>query len=109
MLLFRYSNPAIVLYKSMVSLLIRMLALLGLLWTGKQVAHQVSSAFHPRKDVDGNPSGQEIQGDMVKDPVCQTYIPKSLAIEKKIEGQIYYFCGAECATKFLEQAQPKTS
>ena len=56
----------------MVALLIRLLALLGLLWTGKHVLHQVASAFQPRQPGDDNASDREITGEMVKDPVCQT-------------------------------------
>ena len=92
----------------MVSLLIRLLALLGLLWTGKHVVHQVSSALHPNQNVDDNTAEREIDGEMVKDPICQTYIPKAIAIRKNINGEIHYFCGDECASKFSEQHQSET-
>jgi uncharacterized protein len=91
------------------SLIIRLLALLGLLWTGKQVVHQVSSALHPRPKGDQQASEGEITDEMVKDPVCQTYIPKSLAIQKTITGEIRYFCSEECVSKFLAQSQSKTA
>ena len=93
----------------MVSLLIRLLALLGLLWTGKQVIHQISTVFRPRQNGEGNASERAANGEMVKDPICQTYIPASLALQKTINGQIYYFCGEECASKFSEQRQSETS
>ncbi len=90
----------------MVSLFIRLLALVGLLWTGKQVAHQISSAVRPGKQQSGkDPTAHGIEGDMVHDPVCQTYIPKSLAIQKTIDGKTVYFCSQECAAKFI--GQPK--
>ncbi len=92
----------------MVSLLIRLLALLGLLWTGKHVAHQVSSALHPNQKADENSSERELDGEMVRDPVCQTYIPKAIAIRKNINGEIRYFCSDECASKFSEQRQSET-
>ena len=85
------------------SLLIRLLALLGLLWTGKHVVNQVSSVLHPNQHVDDNTSEREIDGEMVKDPICQTYIPKAIAIQKNINGAIHYFCSDECATKFSER------
>jgi uncharacterized protein len=91
-----------------VSLLIRLLALLGLLWTGKQVVNQVSSTFHPHQNVDDNASERETNGEMVKDPVCQTYIPKSLAVQKKIDGEMFYFCSEECLLKFAEQHRVET-
>jgi YHS domain-containing protein len=92
----------------MVSILIRLLALAGLLWTGKQVAHHVSSAIRPRQQKNTASSDQKNSGEMVKDPVCQTYIPKSLAVEKTFEGVTYYFCGHDCAAKFVEQQHAET-
>lgn len=91
----------------MVSLLIRLLALLGLLWTGKHVVNQVSSAFFPHRH-DNNESEGEIGDETVKDPVCQTYIPKSLAVQRKINEEIYYFCSEECASKFSVSGENQT-
>ena len=87
------------------SLLIRLLALIALLWTGKQVFKQVSSVFQPHQKVDDTSPGREIEDEMVKDPVCLTYIPKSLAIQKTFDRKKLYFCSKECASKFLEQYQ----
>lgn len=41
-----------------------------------------------------------IDDEMVKDPICQTYIPKSSAIKTRIAGQEHYFCSPTCAEKF---------
>ena len=84
-------------------LIIRLLALLAVLWTGKQVVKQVSGMLHPERGNDESSAPQNIQDDMVKDPVCSTYIPKSLARHKEFDGEIYYFCSDECVTKFMEQ------
>jgi len=43
---------------------------------------------------------EESGGEMVKDPVCDTYVPKSGAIEKHVDGQSLYFCSQDCATAF---------
>ncbi len=85
------------------SLLIRLLALFGLLWTGKQVVNQVSSVFHPRQHVDEENTEGQIRDEMVKDPMCQTFIPKSIALQKTVDGKIQYFCSEKCASQFLEQ------
>ena len=37
---------------------------------------------------------------LVKDPVCQTYLPRSRALSRTINGTTHYFCSAECAAKF---------
>jgi YHS domain-containing protein len=40
---------------------------------------------------------------MVKDEVCNTYLPKEDAIRENIGGKEYFFCSKECRQKFLEQ------
>lgn len=89
----------------MVAVLIRILALLGLLWTGKQVAHHVSSMLYPQQD-EKHDAKQEINGEMVKDPVCLTYVARSIAVQRKFNGEIYYFCSEECADRFAELQHP---
>lgn len=41
-------------------------------------------------------------GLMVKDEICNTYLPKEEAIKEIIEGKEYFFCSKECRQKFLE-------
>jgi len=84
-------------------LLIRLLALLGLIWTGKQVVKQVTTKFQAKAAGDGITSEEEIQAEMVKDPVCSTYLPKSMALQKTVAGETWYFCSEECALKFLKR------
>lgn len=38
---------------------------------------------------------------MVKDEVCNTYIPEDEALKVSHQGQVYYFCSEECRKKFL--------
>ena len=35
--------------------------------------------------------------ELVKDPVCQTYIVKSRAIRRADAGRVRYFCSEQCA------------
>jgi uncharacterized protein len=42
-------------------------------------------------------------GMMVKDEICNTYLPKEDTLKEVIEGKEYYFCSKECRDKFLEQ------
>jgi uncharacterized protein len=39
---------------------------------------------------------------MVKDEICNTYLPQEDAIKEIHEGKEYYFCSRECRQKFLE-------
>ncbi len=42
------------------------------------------------------PSG----GELKKDPVCGTFISQATAVQKRVAGQVYYFCSGECRDKF---------
>ena len=44
---------------------------------------------------------------LVKDPVCQTYLPRSRALSRTINGTTHYFCSPECSAKF--PSRPVTS
>ncbi|MGQ9673402.1 MAG: hypothetical protein ACUVV5_09755 [Candidatus Aminicenantales bacterium] len=46
----------------------------------------------------GQPSGM-----MVKDEMCNTYLPREDAILENIDGKEYFFCSRECRQKFLER------
>ncbi len=39
--------------------------------------------------------------EMVQDPVCQSYVPVSEALQVRTRHGIVYFCGSECREKFL--------
>ena len=46
-------------------------------------------------------SGRAIRRDeLVKDPVCQTYIVKSRAVTVMADGVVTRFCSRECAARF---------
>lgn len=37
---------------------------------------------------------------LVKDPVCETYVPQHTAIARSEGAETYYFCSPACAKKF---------
>jgi YHS domain-containing protein len=39
---------------------------------------------------------------MVKDEVCNTYLPREDAIREVIKGEEHFFCSNDCRQKFLE-------
>ena len=47
-------------------------------------------------------SSESLSGTMVKDEVCQTYLPQENALREMIDGKEHYFCSAECRRKALE-------
>ncbi|MCX8159317.1 MAG: YHS domain-containing protein [Candidatus Saccharicenans sp.] len=42
---------------------------------------------------------------MVKDEVCNTYIPEDEALKENKNGRVYYFCSEDCRKKFLESRE----
>ncbi len=52
----------------------------------------------------GHCKTRDLQGeDMVRDPSCNTYIPKDNALSAKAGGEVHYFCSEECRTTFKEK------
>jgi YHS domain-containing protein len=39
--------------------------------------------------------------EMKLDPSCNTFIPKSQALQREIDGVIHYFCSEKCYRDFL--------
>ncbi|MBI4588319.1 MAG: hypothetical protein HY725_05735 [Candidatus Rokubacteria bacterium] len=52
----------------------------------------------PRRAGAGRP--RAIQDELVKDPVCQTYVLRSRAVTRAVGGVTRYFCSRECAARF---------
>ena len=42
-----------------------------------------------------------IAEEMVRDPVCQLYLPRSEAIRRTVQGREHFFCSPGCLDKFL--------
>ena len=38
--------------------------------------------------------------ELVKDPVCQTYVVQSRAVTAEVDGAVAHFCSRECAARF---------
>jgi YHS domain-containing protein len=43
----------------------------------------------------------EVAEEMVRDPVCEVYLPRADAIRRKVQGRDYFFCSPGCLDKFL--------
>jgi YHS domain-containing protein len=44
-----------------------------------------------------------ITDELVKDPVCGTYVPKMEALTYGYRGKLYYFCCKECLDRFRKE------
>lgn len=49
--------------------------------------------------------GGTIDDVLVKDPVCNTYIPRRQAVALLHEHQTYYFCSDTCRKTFLNEKE----
>ena len=72
--------------------LIWILILLGIVYWA------VKRAFIPKDRRPARP--EEIGEELVKDPVCGCYIPKSQALTLSDRSQKLYFCSQECFQKY---------
>jgi len=45
--------------------------------------------------------GRVDNDELVKDPVCQTYVVRSRAVSRETASGLRHFCSAECAGRFL--------
>jgi uncharacterized protein len=57
------------------------------------------------KAISPPPNRKSIQGTMVKDECCNTYIPKEEAIRETRNGTEYFFCSKTCRNAFLEKKE----
>jgi YHS domain-containing protein len=39
-------------------------------------------------------------GELKKDPVCGTFISTATSLQKRVGGELYYFCSVDCRDKF---------
>ena len=50
----------------------------------------------------GVPAGDRTPRDeLVKDPVCHTYVVRSRAVRRAVDGESRYFCSSACAKRYL--------
>jgi YHS domain-containing protein len=53
-----------------------------------------------RSQVGGGAQGRSARDELVKDPVCETYVPRQTAVARTAGAATYYFCSPTCAAKF---------
>lgn len=79
----------------MIRRLLVLLTLAGLAWTlGRMLRPGRPAGRGPR----GGPAGG---GQMVRDRVCNTFIPRSAALVVEVEGTPHFFCSEACRSAFV--------
>lgn len=82
-------------------LLLLLLAAVGIMWLFKRLF--AAARPQPPADRAGRSPG-ESQGRMVRDRVCNTFLPRARALELKIGDERHYFCSEGCRDRFLAEA-----
>ena len=68
------------------------------------LGYLISQLFFPRRRA--RPASRRhaptvVAEEMVRDPVCQLYLPRTEAIRRQVQGREYFFCSPGCFDKFL--------
>jgi len=68
------------------------------------LGYLISNLLFPKRRVPRETRGRRpttVTQEMVRDPVCQLYLPRAEAIRRKVRGQEHFFCSPGCLDKFL--------
>ena len=80
-------------------LLLLLLAVVALFWwLGRLLARARGAARPARRPVSGPPQGR---GTMVRDRVCNTFLPRSRALVASVDGEDHFFCSEKCREAYL--------
>jgi YHS domain-containing protein len=64
------------------------------------IIYTIRRSFRQPTSIKKENSKGQASENMIKDPVCNIYIPESEAVKKIVEGKTFFFCSNECADKF---------
>ena len=68
------------------------------------LGYLVSQLVFPKRRIrqeTGRQAPTSVAEEMVRDPVCELYLPRAEAIRRKVHGREYFFCSPGCLDKFL--------
>jgi len=68
------------------------------------LGYLISSLGFPKRRVPRQSGGRTpttVTQELVRDPVCHLYLPRTEAIRRKVRGQEHFFCSPGCLDKFL--------
>ncbi len=79
--------------------LILLLRLIGILLLVRVVGRFVAGVMRGLRD-DSKPRSR-LQGDLVRDRICNTYVPRDRALSARVAGHEEHFCSATCRDRAL--------
>jgi YHS domain-containing protein len=84
------------------STLVLLLRFVFVLIVLRLVFRTVASFLRPREE----PRRVKPGADLVRDPVCHTFIPQDRALRAVVDGRTEYFCSAACRDRALLNPSP---
>jgi YHS domain-containing protein len=74
----------------------------ALMWWLRKVVRRMQQ---PQQGPKIDQSAQPVRdlGPMVRDRVCNTFVPKSRALTARLDSDEHYFCSEDCRQKFLAE------
>jgi YHS domain-containing protein len=46
------------------------------------------------------PPQVQVGGELIKDPVCGTYVSTTSSVTRNVDGQVLHFCSKECRDRY---------
>lgn len=84
-------------------LLFLVLAVAALMWWLRNLTRRIQLGQQRAPGVDERARPVRDLGPMVRDHVCNTFLPKSRALTLRVGSDERYFCSEECRQKFLAE------
>ena len=93
----------------MLALLVGLLRILVVLLVIRLVGRFVIAVVRGyRGEVAAPPEGPRLASrELMRDRVCNTFLPRDRAITATVSGEVEYFCSAKCRDLALSGARPK--
>lgn len=92
----------------MIRKLLFLLALIGVWFVVTRLA-RAFAAGGPRRQAGKNGATPRFEGAMVRDRVCETFIPRSRALSVRADDGEHFFCSEACRDRYLAEARPTAS
>jgi len=82
--------------------LIRLAMLAALAAMGWWIARVFTAARRGKQP--GRPRARVSEGSMVRDRICNTFLPRSGALEARVGDETHFFCSEACRGRFLQES-----
>ena len=82
----------------MIARLAQLLVLVSIGWLIARLIRRTGTREAPRQ------GSVASRGRMVRDRVCNTFVPDGRALIERVDGEAHYFCSERCRSSFLRES-----